>query len=359
MVDFPAVSHTRIDFWKTPHYKKSHLFWITLLFGFFGFHHLFLRSPQTFIIMLIANFLTFGYTWWYDLITIKTSTVQELNTYGLESALYPFGVAQGMFIEDDQTPSETSPPSPLWFLLYFLTIPIGALSSAIAGDTSNGIARFLNIITGPIGWIVNGIYIFLDYINVIVYPDSFFSEGVKRYFPFTLFMDPNQHSNRITGKEDFQEDPTCQRKGFFSEILVLALPIISIINPGLAKSIEQGMATAKTAVNTATSVAQKGVEASQKVSQIVEAIPQATQPILNATKAISNPQALAQQYAQQNPKELIQTGGALRMGSDKTPLDYLTGGFITALIAGGAAIAYSRSSKNEAFHDSPPHPRTI
>ena len=358
MVDFPAVSHTRIDFWKTPQFKKSHLFWITLLFGFFGFHHLFLRSPQTFIIMFIANFLTFGYTWWYDLITIKTTSVQDLNTYGLESALYPFGVGQGMFIEDDQTPSSaSSPPSSLWFILYCLTIPIGALSTAIAGDTPNAIGRFVNILTGPVGWLINGIYMILDYINLLVYPSTFFSEGVKRYYPWAFFMDANGHSSRITGKEDFQEDPTCERKGFFSEIIMLALPIISIINPGLAKSIELGMTTAKTAVNTATSVAEKGMEATQKVAQIVESIPQATAPIIKTASLISNPQALAQQYT----KDLIQTGGARPLPniSQKTPLDYLTGGFITALIAGGAAVAYSRSSTNEAFNDTPPHARTI
>jgi len=86
--EFPAVSQSRIEFWKKPQYTQSGMWYFTLFFGFFGLHHLLLRSPQTFIFFLIANLFMLGYPWIYDLIQLASEawgglSHEELNKYGL------------------------------------------------------------------------------------------------------------------------------------------------------------------------------------------------------------------------------------------------------------------------------------
>ena len=57
--EFPAVSQTRREFWDGPQYNRQAMWLFTLFFGFFGLHHLLLRSPQTAIMVFLANLLTF------------------------------------------------------------------------------------------------------------------------------------------------------------------------------------------------------------------------------------------------------------------------------------------------------------
>jgi hypothetical protein len=101
--EFPAVSQSRVEFWKEPQFTKSGMWWFTLTFGFFGLHHLYLRSPQTALIFCIANFLTLGFPWFYDLIQLSTAgeTLESLNKYGLNTHVYLLGIAQGMWKKDE------------------------------------------------------------------------------------------------------------------------------------------------------------------------------------------------------------------------------------------------------------------
>jgi TM2 domain-containing membrane protein YozV len=101
--EFPAVSQTRVEFWKQPQFTKSGMWWFTLIFGFFGLHHLYLRSPQTAIIFLIANFFSLGFLWFYDLIQLSNvgESLENLNRHGLNTHLYNMGLAQGMWKEPE------------------------------------------------------------------------------------------------------------------------------------------------------------------------------------------------------------------------------------------------------------------
>jgi hypothetical protein len=101
--EFPAVSQTRVEFWKEPQFTKSGMWWFTLLFGFFGIHHLYLRSPQTAIIFLIANFCSLGFLWFYDLIQLSNvgESLDNLNRHGLNTHVYNMGLAQGMWKEPE------------------------------------------------------------------------------------------------------------------------------------------------------------------------------------------------------------------------------------------------------------------
>ena len=124
-MELPAVSQTRIEFWKTPQFTQNGMWWFTLFFGFFGLHHLLLRSPQTTILFAIVNMMSFGYLWFYDLIQLSSSggnDTNSLNTYGLAHPWGPLGLAQGLWMTPEEAEakqkepaSEEGPPSPWWF----------------------------------------------------------------------------------------------------------------------------------------------------------------------------------------------------------------------------------------------------
>jgi hypothetical protein len=110
--EFPAVSQSRKEFWGEPQYTRFGMWLFTLFFGFFGLHHLMLRSPQTALMCCLVNIFTFGYWYFYDLIQLSSKEYgglgdDGLNAYGLGSPWGPLGIAQGMWI---QPPSLPKPP---------------------------------------------------------------------------------------------------------------------------------------------------------------------------------------------------------------------------------------------------------
>ena len=102
--EFPAVSHTRYDFWKAKQYTQSGMWWFTLVFGALGLHHYMLRSPQTGMIFFLTNVLLCGYPWFYDLIQLSSygESMEELNEFGLGHPWGPLGMAQGMWRRADE-----------------------------------------------------------------------------------------------------------------------------------------------------------------------------------------------------------------------------------------------------------------
>jgi TM2 domain-containing membrane protein YozV len=118
--EFPAVSQSRVEFWKKPQFTQNGMWWFTLFFGAFGLHHFYLRSPQTGLIFMLMNMFTLGYPWFYDLIQLSKSggnDLESLNKYGLSHPWGALGLAQGMWMlpkskdSDEQSP-KTSTPSP-------------------------------------------------------------------------------------------------------------------------------------------------------------------------------------------------------------------------------------------------------
>jgi len=133
--EFPAVSQSRIEFWKKPQFTQSGMWWFTLVFGFFGLHHFYLRSPQTGLIFLIANFISLGYLWAYDLVQLSSSggyTTETLNTHGLAHPWGAMGLAQGMWKESmfpDLASRETVPAAAA-------TMPTAPLAAAATAATA-------------------------------------------------------------------------------------------------------------------------------------------------------------------------------------------------------------------------------
>ena len=91
------------------------------------------------------------------------------------------------------------PPSPWYFLLYALFIPLAPLAQGVAGDTNNALSRlaFLTII--PFGFIFGLIAVINDYFVMFSDPAHFFTKGSQRVPPFTWFgMDHDNQSPYLT-----------------------------------------------------------------------------------------------------------------------------------------------------------------
>lgn len=378
--EFPAVSHTRIEVWKKPQFTRKGMWWFTLFFGMFGLHHLLLRSPQTTILFFIANCLSFGYCYFYDLIQLSESTysgvgTEGLNKYGLNHPWGPLGLAKGMWIPEsgepmqasDSGPTPTAPPAaptpmvgggtsdpanPWFFFVYSLLLPLAPLALAIAGDTKNALSRFLFLTIIPFGFLLYAGSLVYDYWMLLSQPSDVALFGTKRFFPFTVLgMDKDGHSPSLTGK---QELIGCPPANNLQMLIRMMLPLLRFFFPELANGLETAISTAETVK---TQVVDRGIAAGQQAIQTGQQFKATAE-----TLTTKIPEALtkAQQIAS-NPESLIpqakMVGGG--KGQEDSPLlQGLTIGSIVAVVGGGLLLQASRSfsSWSNDRTDSPPFP---
>jgi len=399
--EFPAVSQSRYEFWNKQQYTRKGMWWFTLVGGFFGLHHILLRSPQTGLACMFANILTLGYFYFYDLIQLSESGGlgdEGLNIYGLGSAAGPLGIAKGMWIPEAASTkqqggasigvSDDGPPSPWFFLVYALTIPLPYLATAVAGDYQNALTRFLFLIVVPFGFILGFCAMIYDYWILLSQPADLLKFGTKRFFPFPLLgWDKDGHSPYITSThEGSQCPPDNSFIGTFKSLILLSASIIRVVSPATADSIIAGVKIATDAAHTAkVVVVNTGSAVSRVGSQVADVAIKgpaaASSALAHASAVAANPLAMigkleeppapsappappapsappappapsapAAPPAPSAPAAhsvAAQTGGSLL---EKTPMDYLAFSAIAALIASGLVITFNRNSQN----DSPP-----
>ncbi len=293
--EFPAVSQTRIEFWKQPQYTRKGMLIFTILFGFFGFHHFLLRSPQTGLMFLIANLFTFGYCYWYDIIQLATTPVKDLNEYGMSLPWGAAGIAKGMWKCGDQKQTgDEEPPNPWWFFAYSLLLPLQPLAKLFTGDSANALIGFLNLTIMPLGFIMIGLVVLYEYFNLFARPADVLVNGIDRPFPYTfLGFDKKGNNPKITIEQP--PNPTgCPDDNlpFYTRIWKMTMQILgpilqAILPPQVAIAIgavstaaEQGAKTAETLLQTAevaAEQAQVALESSgkviKKVGNVVQQIP--------------------------------------------------------------------------------------
>lgn len=330
--EFPAVSQSRIDFWKKPQYSQSSLLTITVLFGFFGFHHLYLRSPQTALLFFFGNILTLGYWFWYDLIQFSRP-LEELNTFGLSTPFGPAGIAQGMFTNNTNSEKEdTSTPNPLYFLLYALALPILPLGRFIAGDKNNSLLALFNF-TNPFGILFNFIGMLSEYFYLFFKPAELLYSGIVRTFPFNYIgFAKTGFSKMLTGRE--LEPAQCENSGVFFRLFKAIMSSLLLVfgrflPPELVNAIESALQIGKfvkeQVVDTAIDVAQTTLKTATKVGELATQIPSiAATSLADSASKIST---------------LTQQGG----GDSASFTDYAIGGATVALLLGGFLLQTGRS----------------
>ena len=403
-MEFPAVSQTRIEFWGKPQYTRNGMLILTVVLGFFGVHHLMLRSPQTALVMLIANFMLMGYPWLYDIIQLLPESwgglgVEKLNKYGMGHAFGSLGLAQGMWLPDESLIPKSvtnavgmtqagggnlqeDPPSPLWFIAYCVFFPITFLAVLLGGDMWGAFAKFGFLTFIPLGWVLTIIASAYDLFYLFVKPADLFVFGLKRFFPWTLFgMDKDGHSKNITGVRSV---PTCPPQGnFLTNILDfflrLLLPVLWFINPAAAMSVEQGLSSAATGVGTVGSVAEAFTASAQKVSDAAIATADiaadtASAVVRDGSKVFKTVGKLSEMMDGINPATLAakttdlakqHAMAQMKGGGDSSSfsiMDYVAFGGVAALLGGGFLLTAGRSlfpDVNSGPSDTPPNARGI
>jgi len=383
-MEFPAVSQSRIDFWKEPQFTQSGMWWFTLFFGIFGLHHVLLRSPQTALIFFIVNLFTLGYYWLFDLVQLSTYggvNLETLNKYGLDHPWGALGLAQGMWIDDnapEKEPTKGSPPSPWFFLLYALMVPFAVVSNLIAGDLFNAAGRFGLLIFIPFGFLITFFAIFYDSWQMFGTPADLLFSGTKRIFPWTIWMDPDSHSPNLMSKTEVKP---CPKESFITAIykivyqsfknmydftlgagMIVApefvVPFVAGVDAG-ERTLDNAIVLGKDAVvgageiietaeNVAANTIGTAAELAGKIGHLASSasslsssfIPSTLPPI--ASLASATPPVPAANSAVPEQK-----GGA-KGSFAKNPLDYLAFGSIVALIGGGILLTANRNFRDAA-----------
>jgi hypothetical protein len=371
--EFPAVSQTRIEFWKQPQYTRKGMLIFTILFGFFGFHHFLLRSPQTGLLFFIANLLSLGYCYFYDIIQLYSTPVKDLNEYGMSLPWGAAGIAKGMWKCGDQKQTgggNEEPPNPWWFFAYSLLLPLQPLAKLFTGDTSNALISFLNLTIMPFGFIMFALVVAYEYFNLFARPANVFMNGIERPFPYTfLGFDKKGNNPKITIEQPPNPSGcTDDNLPFHTRIWKMTMQILgpllqAILPPQVAIAIgavstatTQGAKTAETLLQTAevaSEQAQVALETSgkviKKIGNVVEQIPSlANAPLAQATALAQNPQSLLTK--QVGSLSLNMKGGGLNLKalqtlneSETSTFDYAVFGLIAAVIGGGFLLHTGRS----------------
>jgi TM2 domain-containing membrane protein YozV len=93
-----SVAGSHLALWGQPQFTRSGMLLFTCLFGFFGLHHVMLRSPLTGLVFFLLNASLGGYWYFFDILQLFLTSEDDLNTYGLASPLLiEYGIAVGMW----------------------------------------------------------------------------------------------------------------------------------------------------------------------------------------------------------------------------------------------------------------------
>ena len=353
------------------------MWWFTLVFGMFGLHHFYLRSPQTGLIFLIANFMSLGYLWAHDLVQLSSSggyTTETLNRHGLAHPWGAMGLAQGMWKEASIFPELTpaakdDPPNPLWFLLYALAIPCAPLAQLIAGDTNNAVSRFADLTVVPLGFMFYLFAMLYDYWVLFSNPADLLVAGSKRFFPFTyLGMDADGHSPLLTGVSEIKP---CPPDNFITTMFRVGKPLLAVLAPGAVKAIDSALqtkqeveatveTTKKIVIDGALAKAEKASQLATQIGSLSTLPPAGMIPSTDGITQFTNPVTgqglgtmvggarLESQRLQSQSKNLFNT------------LDYAALGSLGAVIGGGLLLSANRfRNVFSQGNDSPPDPRAV
>jgi hypothetical protein len=356
--------YTQRAYWGGPWYPYWTLIIISILGGFFGLDHFWLRSPTTGFAKAIINVLSLGLWYAYDLVQI----LGEKDTVMKNGLSIPIvgsaGIGSGMFV--DNQPGTLTSKSPLRYMayLFLILLPFG-FDMYVAGDTYGALAKFVCAIN-PFFWIIAIIWYFFTIGQTIFTPKSIFEEGTTRMFPFTWLMDPNGHS--ILGPKEIPPSTGKCESGITGVVGSVAAPIVGAFLPGVAPATSALTGVVEHAANLASSVidAAKGsaVQSASVASTLAQKVPGAVSAIPGISGKVGAD--LTKFSSEEGLKSIIksQSGGGSGSSTESTALLIF---FLTVLGFGSAFAArrlnitfpFFRRVDGQERNDSPPKPHGL
>jgi TM2 domain-containing membrane protein YozV len=319
---------------------KHYLLFITLsiLTGFLGWDHFYIRSFNTGMMKFGLNIVSLGLWYWWDLIQIFNDS-DKVRQDGLSS---PFdwicGIGQGVFVPKGETQAYTSQKS---YLIYaFLAIFLGCfgLDKLYMGSVPQAMAKFFSIFS-IIFTLFGILWALWDSFHALFLTDSILNYGITAPLPYSLAFGPissdafkvtnplNPASGGAFNVADLIPEVPVPVVSYKKDVMPLVAPAIGLVQQGLGvvNTLKQS------AQDTFNSVQQQVQQSAQQVQQSAQQVQQSTQQVQQSAQQV---QQSAQQVQQPT---FTQTGGGL---SDNGPGPVIAGVLTAVVIAGGLKGAY-------------------
>lgn len=327
----PRFSHTGSGYWGGAYYPYWSLMVMTVLGGFFGLDHFFLRSPTSGLLKAFINTITFGSWWVYDMIQIFHDKQSVLKNGLTIPALGASGIAAGVFTDKPGTSGKVKGPW-LYFLFLFVSIfPYTfGLDSFIAGDIFGGVFKLSGILILPLFFIF--LQKFLELYRIYITPDVFFEKGLPR-LPGVNFLIGDWGCHRFA-PEDFEGLCAGGLLGFALTLLpattaavdgIVAAPFLATqaATTVVVDSIKLADDAVKAAQGTLGQVAKVG-QAVRSASQLASKVSQAETAAISTASAAARPDSIK---AEATKRGLV--------GGGEEGLSSAALIFVTSLIIGG------------------------
>jgi len=358
--------HSDIDNWKFPERNYYVFICLSVLLGFFGLDHFYLRSFNTAMQKFFVNLISFGLWYFWDIIQIAYDS-KRVRDEGLTG---PFdwirGIGRGVFIDpvkkvaDDKNPGAKVIRTKKDIVIYaLLTIFFGwmGIDKLYLGLPWQGLTKLLttvNIFTFLFGLL----WVFYDMFNVLFFQKSVVHGSISPPMPYNLLFtvglsgEPLFMPEEVTKETLAKEAVEAKQKGWAGAVGVdisggmlptvkspidlqtfrflyreLAVPLLQpTVGTGVQK-VDQGVKLTEKAVAVGTEVAATGPKIAGAVTTQMAA---ATDP----NKLMGQIQAAA---ADKVAERTGQAGG----GSSSTGSGPIIAGTLTAVVLAGAVKVIS------------------
>jgi TM2 domain-containing membrane protein YozV len=330
---------------------------LSVLGGYFGLDHLYLRSPLTFVAKVIVNVMCFGVWWLYDAAQIIFNS-HAVKIFGLGvPGLGPKGIAGGVFA--NPVPDKKH----LQFFIYAAALIFGGsfgLDSFIVGDNRTGLIRLICLISmifAPIAlcwWAYNVFNFFVDTKTVISEnadffgaPKHTFKSGFLAKFPFLSWI----------------FSPFDSIKTFLHDIVGDAIKPITDTAQAAISTVDSTVKTIDNTVQLGRNAISKSGEIVGQISNTIDKVSQASH-VLPGVSLYSSitPGSVQKELGGTNVNNAatsaaVVTGGAMMAAMDLNPVHYMLIVTIVTIVLGGVIVTYHRSKNvpNER-DDTPPQP---
>ena len=223
----PTPHHVSdVDTWGG-HPDRSYFTFVALsvVFGFLGLDHFYLRSFGTGTQKFFINITTLGSWYVWDLLQIFTDG-KKIRSEGLHSPLdWMRGIGRGVFVEPspfppslggEQHPKESYTSKKSYLLYAFLAIFFGWLGADkfYLGEMWQGIAKVLscfNIFLFLFGWL----WVFWDSFHAFFLTDSLLKHGVSAPLPYNILFKETIPGDVFKVTMKSEELAKLQGKGLF------------------------------------------------------------------------------------------------------------------------------------------------
>lgn len=331
---------------------------LSVLGGFFGLDHLYLRSPITFLAKFFVNIFCFGIWWLYDAVQVVFNA-DVVKVYGLGLPGWgPYGIGAGVLGKDIPDKKHFR------FFMYSIALFFGGifgLDSFITGHRQFGIIRLLctiSFILLPVSGIEWARNLFEYFTNT--------EEVIDDHYEF--FGAPHRSlSNRMRSRFPligWLFSPFESIKSFVNNIFGP-----SLIAP-ITQSIDAVTGTVEKAVSAVDNTVQLGREVIAKSGEIVDQVGQVVESVSQASTLM--PAASLYAAAQGGLKGAPQSGGGgVQAGEGLNKLGYILLGVLAVLSLSGFIATFIRArnvqqqqpqhptATNASRDDSPPQPGVL